>query len=1151
MATAPKFLGPDGELREKLTFSTGIPTRFFMGEIADNTVDLQVAIRGGSYTSDPDFVVFEGTQFTIPNPTSYPEGLDLVAGDNAISIRAIDTAGSVSAPALAVARLVQESSLGLLVQAPTAIVIERLDNTVRITVEGIDNSTFRGINFYASVSPGGGTSGYYPINVRLVTDYESTEFVAKLASLGVDSDIALGPDEAPAADPLYFRVFATQEDQNAVVLQTDFNERLGLDETVRKLRTEMTVSSVRSVKLFHFEHNRLGSPEDTPATLPRSEFSALPTTDPLYYVAKAVFYDPIGQLEVESTGFSPEVLGSPLQVSTGLGGLPVVSRDRISQQLELSIFRSQPDLNIQPGSVIRDTFIDPGSAELARVRFLVDFIHRAQSFPDLLRIDDPALSGSSVPVSQSSYKLNLKQALQLVQDADVQSVIDQAFEKLASRLGKQRLQGYKSRGEVTFYTTRRPTATIPIPIGSVVSGGSLRYRTIEAASITLENIATFYSGTTGRYSVRVSVQAENPGSAGNISANQIRAIVSGPSGLSVVNESRTFGGTDRESNRDLAVRTQNALASVDTSTEAGLIQMASGVPGVSEIRVVPSGSDYMQRDFDASANIHRGGKVDIWVRGTQVNTVTDAFAFSFQIENDVLFEVVGDPLDLRFKALSTSLSPTNPIIQMLDIPSRGMGFRNDTSGTDFNLTGVTIEDYNLIVLDTAIPQPSVSLTDIVRGDIRFRDSDKYVFPRQPVTRINFLRGGVTGSVDSAAYTLQRLADPLVLGRSTMAGNYLQITDTQSGITIPSGSPVVITGESHVLIGETIEYLNNLGINLLTIRVFNSSRTIEYNGPFDSSGAVDYTILDGDQESPVAIVRTETGSIATGQEVLVDYDHDENFVVSYDSNFLVTAVQGDVDNFRSMTADILAKESVINSVNISATVVLSRGQRPDTVDSAIRTNLENYMRGLGMKDPLRPSDVVGVIEGTVGVSFVILPMTKMVRNTGDLIIREALVSDQTVDYQVVPAWSTESVNVYLLRDALSNATLDGGGSASDFRGVFQDDLELELQVVQPSVVGNAPGRAYIIGDDGLVIPGISDDATLIAQGYVTSAAITAQREVLTANHILISLTQGETPLLYNYSVTYLVGYDSGVKRIEAGTMESLSLGTLTFTYDEDR
>jgi hypothetical protein len=118
-------------------------------------------------------------------------------------------------------------------------------------------------------------------------------------------------------------------------------------------------------------------------------------------------------------------------------------------------------------------------------------------------------------------------------------------------------------------------------------------------------------------------------------------------------------------------------------------------------------------------------------------------------------------------------------------------------------------------------------------------------------------------------------------------------------------------------------------------------------------------------------------------------------------------------------------------------------------------------------------------------------------------------------------------------------------------VFEEDRLLVLQTVQPGTLGYSAGQSYIIGNDGLVIPGISDDATLIAQGFVTDAAISAQRLLLTANHILLSLSAAESPVGKNYKVTYAVGVDAGVKQIEADTMESLSLGLLTFTFDEDR
>jgi hypothetical protein len=1151
MANVPQFLGPDSVLREELTFTTTRPSRFFTGTIDANTVDLQVSIRGEAFTSDPDLVTFEGTSFTIPNPSSFTEGLDLLGGLNTIQVRAVDTSGSVSAPATARVTLVQEAELGLVVTPPSNISVERLDTTVRVTVEGVDDENFQGIHFYGSPFPGGGTEGFLPLNVNLITDFASRDEETTLAVLPVDADIILGPDSEHAADPLFVSVVGTQQDEDENVLQTDFNEVLEIPEDVERIRYNFTVSQVRRVSLFSFEHDRAGGPTSPTPTIPTSAFSALPPSDPVYYVATAVFFDPIDQVELESP-FSPEVLASPLRVTTVIGGLPVVSRDQILNEITQSINRAQPELNIMPGAVVRDTVVDPISTEAQRIRFVMDFLHRAHSFSDLLRIDDPALSGDSVAVSQSRYKLSLRQAFHLIQDSDVQDVIDQAFDSKAAAYGVTRSPGDRAVGESTFFTTRRPDASIPIPIGTTVSGGGRQFRTTSAAEITLENIASFFTGTTGRFAVRVPLQAVDPGAGGNVGPGQIRTIVSGLTGLSVINEGRTFGGTDRESNRDLAVRAQNALASVDSGTLAGYLQVAAGTPGVTEVRVVESGDVLMQRDFDEVSMVHRGGKVDIWVRGTQVNTITDAFAFRFEIAQNVVFELIDDPLALRFRALSADLSPLNPIIEMLDVPSFGFGMRNDSTGEDFDLTDVVVESYNTIALSTVVPQPTIGITDVVRGDFRFRTSDSFVFPRQPVRRINSLTGSVTGLVDETAYVLNRLADPLREGRSTRAGDNLQVIDSQvSGVVIPSGTPIAVTDENHVIIGQTIEYLENLGINPLTIGVFNVDRTVEFVGPFDPAGSNDYTIIEGDERTPVGIRRTEGGTITSGQEVLVDYEHDENFVVSYDTNFLVQAVQDAVDGSRHITADVLAKESILVRSNLASTILLRRGESPGTVDTRVRTNLENFLRGLGLGDPLRPSDVVGVKEGTQGVSHVILPMTTMVRDVDSLILREALVSEQDQDITLVTEWSQEAVLVYLLEDALANATTNGGGPDTEHRGVFEDEVGLILQTVQPEVLGEGPGRCFIIGNAGLSIPGISDDQTLTDQGFETDQEISDQRKLLTSNRILVSVSVGGSPLNHDYTVTYLVGEDAGVKSLEPGPAESLTLGDLVFTYDEDR
>jgi hypothetical protein len=150
-------------------------------------------------------------------------------------------------------------------------------------------------------------------------------------------------------------------------------------------------------------------------------------------------------------------------------------------------------------------------------------------------------------------------------------------------------------------------------------------------------------------------------------------------------------------------------------------------------------------------------------------------------------------------------------------------------------------------------------------------------------------------------------------------------------------------------------------------------------------------------------------------------------------------------------------------------------------------------------------------------------------------------------------STNAASVYILTNPLSAATVDGGGATTDFRGVFQNEIALDLleSTASLNAIGVTVGRAYIIGGEGRSIVGYSDDATLIAQGYVTATAIQARRLDLTANHVLISLPIGVSPTAYSYATIYVVGQDGGTKDIDVGPTEYATIGNLTLTYDEDR
>lgn len=1184
--TTPKFDGPDGQQRAQLKFSTTLPERFFTGTVDPSTVDVQVSVRGGAFASDPDFIVLEGQNFTIPNPAVFPEGLGLVAGVNSIRVRAVSNTGSVSDPAEASVRLVQEADIGLVPVPPTNVTLERFDGSVLIRVQGIDDPNFRGLNFYASQFAGGGATGYNRINVNTVSDAEFVETVAPITSLEVDGEIVKNPDGTAVADPLFIKLKATQsfgedlvpkletipEDeftaQLAVAIadrerentiQTEFNEIREIPETVDRIRTSVTVEQISDVAFYSFQHNRLNSVTSSPPTIPYGSFAGLTNAEPLYYIVRSVYFDPDTLTEVESTN-SIEISGNPLTVTALIGTFPTVTRDRISLEMIRSINRVRSQVKLEPGSVIRDTFVDPGSSEVERVRFLIQFLHQSQSFSTLLQIDGVNQNGNSIPVSQSPRKLALKRALFLTNNADVQAVIDAAFERLAANYQVFRTTGDRARGEVTFFTTVRPTESIIIPAGTIVASGSQRFRTTVDASIPIERLASFFNPVSGRYSVTVPIRAEEAGSAGNVGSGQIRNIVTGPSGLNVTNTSSTFGGDDQDTNLELAERGQNRIASVDSGRERGYLNTVAGLAGVRQAFVVSSGDALMQRDYDPDFMKHTGGKVDIYIRGQNLATVTDTFAFGFETREDIQFVIVGDPKDLVFRAQDPSLTTDNPIVEVLDDSEVGYEFKNATSGEVFNLTNVQIVRYDTIQLDTTLDQPDVDFGDVIFGDYRFRSSNEFVLPRQPVRFVNSVSGTVSGSLPTSGFSLIRRDSPLRTGNSTLASDFVLVTETTNdiGVQVPSGDLIDVDNELHVLVGETVEFLDNLGTNPLTIRVFNLDRTVEFKGPNDPSGVPDFAIIRGSQTEPVGIRRTPTSAITTGQQIVVDYRHDENFTVEYVVNNVPILAQESINKQRHADADVIAKETVQVPVNISATVFLQQTVQQDEADSSVRANLQLFFDGLRLGVPVRQSDIIGVIEATGGVSHVVTPINQLVRGEGAPILREPVSTTVSEDVTYVAGdpddpISTPTVSVFLVREPLTAATSTGGGPSNEFRGVFQDDNQLVLQTIRPETLGSAAGRAYIIGNDGLNIPGLTDDATLKAEFPTASDSdIEAVRKSRTQNRILISLSVDDNPVNHDYFVTYFVAAENdGVRDIEPGPVEQLVPGELVFIYEEDR
>lgn len=1155
--TKPLIIGPDGAYADRLRYSTTIDRQFLRGTVPSSTVDVQVSINGSGYSADPSLVLLTGSNWIVPNPSYEPDGLLLRAGVNTILIRGILSNGSVTTEIEALVTLASDKDIGVVAASPTNITVTQNNYFVGISAEvGEDVLGFQGLNFYASVSPGGGGTGYARINVNPVTEGVVEEEEDQFASFRVNSRIALDPNGNPVADPLFVQTVSVQADSGGTVQQVDYDNTAEVPEVARDIVFTGTYSTVREVTRYIFNHSRSGSPTSDPPTVRNASFSSIPVEDNLYYVVSATYYDATRNLQYESA-LSEEVVGRPLKVTGAMISLPAPSKKNIVTDFITNIFRTNPQIRVEAGSVIRDTVIDPFASEAERLRFLLDFYHRARTPMLMLQIDDPSGVGVSIPVPSSGYKRALKQALYYTSDTQVQDLIDSTFDAYGSNYGLTRRTGKAARTEVTFYIKTRPSTSVVIPIGTQMSGGSTLFSTTRAGTIDLGNLASTYNPTKGRYEIEIPVRANQVGAAGNVGAGQISqltSVVTADQKVGCTNSGAAFGGEDLESNLAFTTRILAALASVDSGTAQGYLQTAADTAGVLKAEVVAAGDPLMQRDIGEDGK-HHGGKVDVWVQGENSASVTDTFAFSFDIFQDIQFEVLGSPSDYTFRAVDPSLSSASPIAAMLDYPDLGYELRNISTGEVFDLTDVTITSYDTIKLSTDVVQPALDLSDVVLGAYRKASTNDFVLLRQPVANITSVVGTASGTLPETSYKLVRPDAPLFTGRSSLAKAYLSITgyEDSTGNFVPSGDLEVVTGETHVMTGQYVEYVNNLGALYFTLVVTSEDGSVIYRGPDDPSGIPDYSIDLGTQTQALGIRRTSNSAIPSGATVSFAYSHDENFTVSYTTNLIVSSAQQDLDATKHATADVLAKEAIPVPVDVSASVVLQKGQDRAQVDSFLRTNFSNLFTNMRLGNPLRQSDVIQLIENTAGVSYVVVPLTTLLRQEGSQVVREALSTDASSDSILLQSLTSNVSVVFLVTQELEAATVDGGGGQGDFKGVFQDEVEIELLEASEALttLGLSPGRAYLIGSQGRSIQGYSDDATLTAQGYATPDSRLARRLELTANRLLVSLPVGESPPDHQYSVTYIVGPDAGPKNIVVNPTSVITQGDLTLTYDEDQ
>jgi hypothetical protein len=430
-----------------------------------------------------------------------------------------------------------------------------------------------------------------------------------------------------------------------------------------------------------------------------------------------------------------------------------------------------------------------------------------------------------------------------------------------------------------------------------------------------------------------------------------------------------------------------------------------------------------------------------------------------------------------------------------------------TRSNDYDITGYQIiGDGDTIKLDeTLIRNVTIGLAsaDLIRVNYKFRSSDTFVLKNQPVTGIVSIVGQLSGTLTTDNYELVKLQDPLDEGFSTISTDGVRIKFANN---LPLTDFQTITDEPHVLILDMPESLNFIGADPVSLIIRNSTRTVIY------IENVDYRVTPGSDTVATQIEMLESGSISNGQTVLISYTAIENFVITYTTNGLLKSVQAELDTMKHACADVIAKQAVENGIDFAFTVIpKATVTNTPLLTSKIRTAIANYVSQLSIGSSVTQSEIVHIIQNLPDVNYVVLPMTRMVKSDGSFIVRDDIGRTQ---FQIFNDGLARSYITTV--PVLTYATIDKGGPENYFRGVFENELPLVLQSDVLDVSGGA-GRAYIQADGRLVV----------------------------------STRDGQIPDIKDYQVAYYVFGEKGSKDINAASIEYLTVGNLTVSYDVPR
>lgn len=282
----------------------------------------------------------------------------------------------------------------------------------------------------------------------------------------------------------------------------------------------------------------------------------------------------------------------------------------------------QPNLDVKPGSVARDIAVDLPAQELAKLYVELRNIANLQAIATATGTD---------------------------------------LDKLARNFGLVRGSGARATG-VAVLTTNVLDSDINIASNSVVTArNGATFRTLSQAAFLEDNSGVYranalrlrtdldLAGVSDEFALEVAVEATNPGAAGNIGKFALTSV-NIPGVANITNLQSFTGGASTEQDDAFRARVLGVFAGSNTGTALGYINSLLVDPRISDVLTVEPGDPLMTRDGtqisvnDAGETVivssGTGGKVDIYIQGTNLESTTQSFIYRDQSGKN-------DPTDSR------------------------------------------------------------------------------------------------------------------------------------------------------------------------------------------------------------------------------------------------------------------------------------------------------------------------------------------------------------------------------------------------------------------------------------------------------------------------------------------------------------------------